>query len=94
MLESLKMLFANTYKFSNHDTNKFILLMGKDAYLYESYELWKIQWNTWKRRFSESPNMGDVTDTDCTLKWVYKDFEIKVFWGNIMICMLKVIHYC
>ena len=39
MLESLKMLFANTYKFSNHDTNKFILLMGKDAYLYESYEL-------------------------------------------------------
>ena len=82
MLESLRMLFANTYKFSNHDTNKFILLMGKDVYLYESYESWKIQWNiTWKRRFSESPNMGDITDTDCTLKRVYKDFEIKVFWG-------------
>ena len=33
--EKLKERFFNTYKFSNHDNNKFILLLGKDVYLYE-----------------------------------------------------------
>ena len=27
--------FCNTYKFSNHDSNKFILLMRKGIYPYE-----------------------------------------------------------
>ena len=33
--ENLRKRFANTYRFSNHDNNKFILLLGKGVYLYE-----------------------------------------------------------
>ena len=33
--EKLKERFFNTYKFSNHDNNKFILLLPKDVYPYE-----------------------------------------------------------
>ena len=32
--ENLKKMFANTYKFSNNDINKFILLLEKDVYPY------------------------------------------------------------
>ena len=33
--ENLKKLFKNTFKFSNNDINKFILLLRKDVYPYE-----------------------------------------------------------
>ena len=33
--ESLKERFFNTYKFSNHDNNKFVSLFGKGVYPYE-----------------------------------------------------------
>ena len=33
--EKLKERFFNTYKFSNHDNNKFILLLWKGVYPYE-----------------------------------------------------------
>ena len=33
--ENLKKRFANTYKFSNHVINKFILLLQKNVYPYE-----------------------------------------------------------
>ena len=33
--EKLKERFFNTYKFSNHDNNKFILLLQKGVYPYE-----------------------------------------------------------
>ena len=32
--------FANTYKFSNGDTNKFILLLRKGVYRYEYKDSW------------------------------------------------------
>ena len=32
--EKLQEQFLNTYKFSNHDNNKFILLLKKDVYTY------------------------------------------------------------
>ena len=32
--ENVKKRFANTYKFSNHDISKFILLLRKDIYPY------------------------------------------------------------
>ena len=52
--EKFKELFFNTYKFSNHDKNKFILFLRKGVYPYEWLE--KIQRNnfTWKRRFLHS----------------------------------------
>ena len=39
--EKLKERFFNTYKFSNHDNNKFILLLRKAVYLYEYVNDWE-----------------------------------------------------
>ena len=33
--------FFNTYKFSNHDSNKLILFLQKDIYLYEYMDDWE-----------------------------------------------------
>ena len=39
--EKLRERFFNTYKFSNHDNNKFILLFQKGVYLYEYMDDWE-----------------------------------------------------
>ena len=39
--ENVKKRFANTYKFSRHDINKFVLLLPKTACPYEYMEDWK-----------------------------------------------------
>ena len=39
--ENVKKRFANTYKFANHDINKFILLLGRSVYLYEYMDDWE-----------------------------------------------------
>ena len=67
--EKLKGWFYNTYKFSNYDNNKFILLLPKGVYPYEYMDDWE--------NFNETPlpekedfysrlNMGDITDADYT----------------------------
>ena len=38
--EKLKKRFNNTFKFSNNDTNKFILLLRKVVYPYEYMDQW------------------------------------------------------
>ena len=79
--EILKKIFFYTYKFSNHDTNKFILLLRNDVYSYEYMDDWK--------KFSEIPlpekkdfyshlNMEDITDADYAhAKTVCRDFKIR-----------------
>ena len=39
--ENLKKQFVNTYKFFNHNINKFILLFRKGVYLCEFMDDWK-----------------------------------------------------
>ena len=74
--EKLKERFFNTYNFSNHDSNKFILLSPKNVYPYEYVDDWE-KFNRKslpeKEDFYSQFSMVDVTDS----KRVCKDFEIK-----------------
>ena len=85
--EKLKERFYNTYKFSNHSNNKFILLLQNGVYSYEYMDNWEKFNETSlleKEYFYSYLNMEDITDADYVhAKRVCKDFEIK-----------KKKHYC
>ena len=63
--EELKKPFKNTFKFSNIDVNKFILLLRKGVYPYE-YMNEREKFNEIslpeKERFHSNLNMDDITD--------------------------------
>ena len=78
--------FFNTYKFSNHDSNKFVLLSRKGVCLYEYMVDWE-KFNATslseKEDFYSHLNMEDITDADFAhAKRVCKDFEIKKLGEN------------
>ena len=79
--EKLKEIFFNTYKFSNHNDNNFILLLQKGVYSYEYMDdCEKINETSLpeKEEFYSQLNMEDITDTDYVhAKRVCKDFDIK-----------------
>ena len=79
--ENLKKQFVRTYKFSNRDINKFILLLRKGVYPYEYMDDWKKLNETSlpeKVGFYSHLTMKDITDADYTrAKRFCKDFEIK-----------------
>ena len=81
--EELKMRFKNTFKFSNNDVNKFILLLRKDVYPHKYLDDWeKFNETTLpeKEEFYSNLNMEDITDADYMHpKRVCRDFEIKKF---------------
>ena len=59
--KKLKRQFSNTYKFSNHDINKFTSLLRRDVYPYEymdSLDRFNETVITWKRRLLQSPKDG------------------------------------
>ena len=63
--EKLKKQFFNTYKFSNHENNKFILLLRKGVYPYECMDNWEKFNETSlpeKEDFDGHLNMEDITD--------------------------------
>ena len=73
----------NTYKFSNHDNKKIILLLRKGVYPYQYMDDWE-KFNATslpeKEDFYSHLNMEDITDTDYAhAKRVCKDFETKNF---------------
>ena len=79
--EKLKERFFSTYKCSNHDSNKFILLLQKGDYPYQYMNDWE-KFNTTslpeKEDFYSHLNMEDITDADYAHpKRVCKNFEIK-----------------
>ena len=79
--ENLKEQFCNTYRFSNNDNNKFILLLQIGGYPYK----YMIDWEKFnetllreKEYFYSHLNIEDITDADYShVKRVCKDFEIK-----------------
>ena len=79
--EESKKRFKMTFKFSDNDINKFILLLKKGVYLYEYMNDWeKFNETTLpkKEKFYSKLNMADITDADYIHgKRVCKDFEIK-----------------
>ena len=76
--ENFKERFFNTYKFSNHDNNKFILLLQKGVYPYKYMDDWEKFNETLlleKEDFYSYLNMEDIADEDYAhAKRVCKDF--------------------
>ena len=78
--KKIKKRFKNTFKFSNNDINKFILLLRKGVYPYKYMDEWeKFNETTLpEKEFYDNLNMEDTIDADYTHgKRVCKDFEIK-----------------
>ena len=90
--EKLKQRFFNTYKFSDHENNKFILLLRKGVYPYKYMDEWE-KFNETSlpenEDFYSHLNVKGINDTDYYVKGindtdyyahtkrVCKDFEIK-----------------
>ena len=83
--EKLKERFFDTHQFlihTNHDNNKFVLLLRKGVYPYEYMNNWE-KFNEKslpeKEDFYSHLNMEDITDADYAhTKRVCKELEIKI----------------
>ena len=76
----IKKQFRNTFKFSNNDINKFILLLRKGIYPYEYMDDWKKFNETLHKKedFYGNVNIEEIIDSDYShAKRVWKDFEKK-----------------
>ena len=65
--EKLKEQFFNTYKFFNHNNNKFFLLLQKGVYIYEymdDCEKFNETSLPQREEFYSHLNMEDITDAD------------------------------
>ena len=66
--EELKTRFKNTFKFSNNDISKFVLLLRKGIYPCEYTDEWKKFNKTAllkKEEFFSNVNMENIPDADC-----------------------------
>ena len=78
--EKLKERFFSTCKFSNHNNNKFVVLLRKSIYLYEDMGDWEKFNETLpeKEDFYSHLSMEDITDEEYVhTERVRKDFKIK-----------------
>ena len=65
--DKLKKQFKKTFKFSNNDINKFILLLRKGVYTYKYMDDWEKFNETWlseKEEFYSNLNMEYITNAD------------------------------
>ena len=72
--EEIKKRFKNTFKFSNNDINKFILLLRKGVYPSQYMDEWEKFNETSlpeKKEFYSNLNIEDITDAD----FVKTEFE-------------------
>ena len=73
--------FANTYGFCNGDINKFILLLRKGVYPYESMDSWERFNETSlpnKKAFYSELNLEDITNKDYAhAQKVFKELKLK-----------------
>ena len=74
--EKLKERFFNTFKFSNYEKRKFVLLLRKGIYPYEYKDDWERFYETIlpeKEDFYSHLSMDDINDADCAhSKMVWK----------------------
>ena len=79
--ENLNERFSNTYKFSNHNNSKFILLLRKGVYPYEYMDNWEKSNETSlpeKEDFYSHLNVEDITNADYAhAKRVCKEIDTK-----------------
>ena len=79
--EELKKKFKNTFEFSKHNTNKFILLFRTGIYPYKYMDDWE-KFNKKalpeKKEFYNNLNLEHILEEDYNHgKRIYRDFEIK-----------------
>ena len=83
---NLKKIFADTYKFSDHD-----ILFCCCEKVFSHGWLGKIRWNI----ITTEKNSKSIKHTGYTnAKKVCIDLEIKNLGKSTMICMFKMMHYC
>ena len=73
-----------TYQFCNGDINKFVLLLRKDIYLYESMDSWERFDETLldKKYFYSKLNLEDISDKDYThAQKVFEELKFKNLGG-------------
>ena len=74
--ENLKKQYVNTCKYSNHDTNKFILLFEKGVCSYDYMDDWGISLS--EKDFYSHLNKKNIMDADYTHgERACQDFKIK-----------------
>ena len=83
MIKNFKKRFKNTFKFSNNEINKFILLLRKGVYPYKDMDEWE-KFNeislAKKEDFYIILNVKDITDSD--YNHVKKEF-VKILNKNL-----------
>ena len=79
--KELKKRFKNTFKFSNNDINKFILLLRKSVYPYEYMDDWENfnETSLPEKEEYRNLNMEYIIDADYMhAKRVCEDFQVKI----------------
>ena len=83
--------FLNAYTFSNHNSNKFILLLQKDVYPYEYVDKMEKfnETSLSEKGFYAHLNMEDITDADYAHGKIFKDKKLRrILW---LVCLKRYI---